>query len=237
MAHAGSRTETAEKGPYPGYDDVTGVVLAGGRGRRLGRDKTTLRLPDMAQDFLDRTAGLLARVLSDVRVSCRADMPEGPAGAGPYPLLPDRHPGGGALRAVCSSLFHTGRPCLVLACDLPFMREDLLLALLEARRRPGSVVQTVWRRIPDGVLEPLVAVYEPQALPVLEQAIQRGEYSLIRAMPPDMRRCLDYGEEQRIAFLNVNCPEDWETARAIAEKAGAGKGPPVPDSGPDRERP
>jgi molybdopterin-guanine dinucleotide biosynthesis protein A len=199
----------------PEHDDVTGVVLAGGEGKRLGRDKTSLRLPGMDRDFLGGAAGLLARVLEDVRVSCRADQL--PARAGGLPVLPDLHPGKGALCAVHSALIHTGRPCLILACDMPFMREDLLLALLDARRlRPPDAVQTLWRRASDGAVEPLAAVYEPHALPLLEQAIRRGEYRLRRAIPPELRHCLDYDGDQAEAFFNVNFPQDLETARTMA---------------------
>ncbi|MDR1125296.1 MAG: molybdenum cofactor guanylyltransferase [Deltaproteobacteria bacterium] len=209
----------AKTGGLPEYGDVTGVVLAGGMGRRLGRDKTALRLPDREQDFLVRTAGILASVLSDVRVSCRDDLPERLARAGSYPILPDHYPGGGALRAVYSALRHTGRPCLILACDMPFMREDLLVALLEARRRrPATIVQTLWRS-PDGTLEPLAAVYEPQALSLLEQAIQRNEYRLARSIPPELRHYLDYSAKQAAAFHNVNFPRDFETAQVIASGA------------------
>jgi molybdopterin-guanine dinucleotide biosynthesis protein A len=221
MDHAGHEMCRIKTGVRPDYGEVTGVVLAGGMGRRLGRDKTRLRLPDRDQDFLARTAGVLAAVLSDVRVSCRADLPERLTRAGAYPILPDHYPGGGALCAVYSALRHTGRPCLILACDLPFMREDVLVALLEARQqRPAASVQTVWRKISDGALEPLASVYEPQALPLLAQAIQRGEYSLVRALPPALRHCLDYGAEQAIAFHNVNFPRDFEAAQAIASGIG-----------------
>jgi molybdopterin-guanine dinucleotide biosynthesis protein A len=216
MDCAGDDARCAKSGALPEYGEVTGVVLAGGMGRRMGRDKTALRLPDREQDFLAGTLGLLASVLSDVRVSCRADLPERLTRAGSYPVLPDHYPGGGALRAVYSALRHTGRPCLILACDMPFMRAELLVALLEARqRRPAASVQTVWRS-PDGALEPLAAVYEPQALPLLEQAIQRDEYRLALAVPSELRHCLDYGANQATAFHNVNFPLDFKTAQVIA---------------------
>ena len=52
--------------------DVAGVVLAGGLGRRMGRDKTGLRLREGEADFISRAAALLARVVVDVRVGCCA---------------------------------------------------------------------------------------------------------------------------------------------------------------------
>ena len=112
--------------------DVAGVVLAGGLGRRMGRDKTGLRLREGEADFVSRAAALLARVVVDVRVGCRADQAERAARAG-RPLTPDLTPGGGVLCAVQSCLRHLERPCLVIPCDMPFLTEGVLLALLAAR--------------------------------------------------------------------------------------------------------
>ena len=138
--------------------DVAGVVLAGGLGRRMGRDKTGLRLREGEADFISRAAALLARVVVDVRVGCRADQAERAARAG-RPLTPDLTPGGGVLCAVQSCLRHLERPCLVIPCDMPFLTEGVLLALLAARDEglaagcPPGV--TLFRRAETGRLEPM----------------------------------------------------------------------------------
>ncbi|PWM70523.1 MAG: molybdenum cofactor guanylyltransferase [Desulfovibrionaceae bacterium] len=196
--------------------DVAGVVLAGGLGRRMGRDKTGLRLREGEADFISRAAALLARVVVDVRVGCRADQAERAARAG-RPLTPDLTPGGGVLCAVQSCLRHLERPCLVIPCDMPFLTEGVLLALLAARDEglaagcPPGV--TLFRRAETGRLEPMVAVYEPAGLPFLDAASARGDYGLFRALPPERRIYLDYDEKDDWMFYNVNTPADLEAAR------------------------
>lgn len=196
--------------------DVSGVVLAGGLGRRMGRDKTALRLRGDEADFLSRAADLLSRVVVDVRVSCRAHQAERAARVG-RPPLPDAGRPGGVLGAVRSCLRCLERPCLIIPCDMPFLAEGTLLALLAARdagltagREPGV---TLYRRAESGRLEPTVAVYEPAALPYLDEAAARGEYSLFRALPPERRVCVDYGECEAGIFANINSPADLEAAR------------------------
>lgn len=199
--------------------DVTGVVLAGGLGRRMGRDKTGLRLRAGEDDFISRAVALLARVVVDVRVSCRADQVARAARAG-RPLVPDLAPGGGVLCAVLSCLRLLHSPCLVIPCDMPFLTEEALLALLTARDEglaagcaPGVAL---YRRAESGRLEPMVAVYEPAGLPFLDAAAARGDYALFRALPRERRICLDYRESARRIFYNINTPADLEAARHIA---------------------
>lgn len=207
------------------------MVLAGGLGRRMGRDKTALRLPGDADDFLARAVHLLEQVTDDVRVSCRDDMPERLARAGGRPVLPDLLPGAGALPAVFSVLRQVRRPCLIIPCDMPFLTAGALRALLERRaalRAGGNFpLVTAWRRAADGFTETLTAVYEPESLPWFEDAMARQDYGLFRVVPPERRAFLDYGPELAEQFRNVNTPADWANAlrRRDAAAADTGKKP------------
>lgn len=201
--------------PRPGRG-VLGVALAGGRARRMGRDKTSLRLRAGEENFLERATGLLARVTDEVRVSCRADQAEGLARAGYIPL-PDRAPGGKALHVVHSVLITVQRPCLIIPCDMPLLAENTLLALLECRERALAAGRrpavTLYRREGTGYLQTLVAVYEPACLPFFERALAAGDYGLYGAVPPERRECLDYGGNEERLFYNVNTPEELEFVR------------------------
>jgi len=98
-----------------------GVVLAGGRSSRMGRDKATLRLP--GGTLLDHMLGLLRAVgLEDCVVS------------GSYPgyrCLPDLLPQLGpvaALHALATAL--PDQRLLIVAIDTPLLPSDALQALL-----------------------------------------------------------------------------------------------------------
>lgn len=226
--------QLVERAGETAAEPLVGVVLAGGWSRRFGRDKTGLRIQGVngakgEQSLLLRAACVLERLLGDparVFVSCRPV--EGDAdGQGlrirrevaerGYGIVEDRFPGDGTLRAVYSALEQTRRACLVIPCDLPCMDKATLgelLAFREDKRRGGrNSLCTCFFDTVYGATQPLVAVYEAEALDLFRKAVAAGKYKLAAVVPPDLTDCLRYGEEKAFFFQNVNYPEDWERIR------------------------
>jgi molybdopterin-guanine dinucleotide biosynthesis protein A len=187
--------------------DIVAVVLAGGRGRRLGEPKMLADLdgrPLLRHALVNaRAAGLDAVVVAkpgtalpplDVPV---LREPESPA----HPLL-------GIVTALRE--LPDARGIVVLGGDLPFVPPALIRKLADA---PGPLVPSA-----DGRLEPLVARYDPGQLPALRDAlaadapihsalagVARLEGDALVALDPD-----------GWARFNVNTPEDLEQARRHA---------------------
>jgi len=190
-----------------------GVVLAGGKSSRFGRDKA--RLSFCGQPLLRRVAERLGRVTGEVLVSGRD-----PADCGlGVPWLPDALPGFGPASGVLTVLAAVGRPCLVVSCDLPFLDEATLVRLLTAwRHRPRHVLMTTFRIVETGYVESLVAVYEPGGVPLLRESLARGEPRLSGIFSEDVRLHIDYSREDRPvarAFFNINSPPDLMRARSM----------------------
>jgi|CXWL01.1.fsa_nt_gi molybdopterin-guanine dinucleotide biosynthesis protein A len=141
--------------------ETVGVVLAGGASRRMGQDKTGLRL--RGQSLVERAAATLGAAVSEVVVADRGrqllagypSMDDAPGSPGDAPT---RGPAAGILGA---ALARRGRPLLVLACDLPRVTTRLLDLLLARATATGA--DLVLPRSAHG-LEPLVAWYGPAAL-------------------------------------------------------------------------
>ncbi len=224
--------------------DLAGVVLAGGRSRRFGRDKTALCVPrpaertgEKGQSLVLRAAGVLERLLGDpgrVFVSCRPFGGEEDeqgrrireeAREHGYGIVEDLLPEGGTLRAVYSALEGTRRACLVMPCDLPCMDEATLGELLAFRRErrlePEPCLCSCFFFFFYGATQPLVAVYELEALRVFRRAVEEERYKLATVVPPELMACLRYGAEKEFFFQNVNFPEDWEHVRSELARSGA----------------
>lgn len=182
-----------------------GVVLAGGRSSRMGRDKATLRVG--GRTLARRAADLLAAVCREVVLADRG------RGLVPgVPSVPDGSGAGPAAGLLGAARQAPGRPLLALACDLPGVPAGLLAELADLARRTGADLALA--RSPRGP-EPLAAVYGPRALAALEERVAAGELDLVGLLERrDLMVAILEGEalerfgDPAEVFRNVNTPED-----------------------------
>ncbi len=178
---------------------VGGLLLTGGRSRRMGRDKATL---EVGGEFL---AVRLGRLLAEV---ARPALEVGPGWSGLVTARPD--PGEGPLAAIASgwlSLRERGTESgvIVIATDLPWLTRDLL-EWLAARQESSSVVPMVGGRI-----QPLCARWSPADLDSAVALVDSGERAVSSALGRDTAY-LDETEWGRavssLSFADVDSPED-----------------------------
>lgn len=127
--------------------------------------------------------------------------------------LADDQPGAGAAAAILTALQHCQEPCLVCACDMPFVHAGLGRWLLENAQ--GSAVHVpYWQNQP----QPLHAGWFPSAIPLLQASLQAGEHAVWRVLQRmESAGLLLRAHEEAIrafdaeglCFINLNTPEDW----------------------------
>lgn len=195
-------------GPAP-----VGVVLAGGRGRRLGGDKAIVELEGRA--LLHYPIEALHEVCDDVVVVAKRDtlLPT-LSGIADLWIEPDtpRHPLVGVAHALGLAV---GRPVLVVAVDLPLVDAATLRAIIDAAPAPEDA-ETVAAPRAYGRLQPLCALYTPGAL---QAGLNRFEESArtIEVVESLGVRVVDGLDET--AFFNVNAPEDLLRASVLVRGA------------------
>ncbi len=206
---------------------VSGVILAGGKSRRMGGSPKAL-LPFGGRPLIEHIAETLQSSLSDCLVV--TNTPDLYARLG-LPMVGDVFPEGGSLGGIYSGLRAApGDAALCVACDMPFLSAPLV-AYLAGRAAEADVV------IPDaaGELQPLHAVYGKACLPAMERRLRAGqlkvvgffdEVSVVRVPAATVERFAD----PSVAFMNLNTPEDLALARALWDRrpAGAGRAPSRP---------
>lgn len=207
MGHVGKDTKGSA---------VTGIILAGGRSRRLGRDKAVE--PFDGQPLIRR---VIERVppLTDEIVVVVADTARGQA----LPLDVDHrvavdiYPDGGSLGGIFSGLSAASNDWgLVVACDMPFLNRQLLEHMLGLRADCDAVVPQ-----PGAFPEPTHALYSRACLPHIEARLQANDLKISGFFEEVRVRYLDEEEVRRfdpelLSFFNVNSPEDLAQAHALA---------------------
>lgn len=182
----------------PSSPPVLGVVLAGGRSLRFGSDKATAVWD--GRTMVARTAESLRACCADVVVvsSVHSDLSE-------VRCVPDTRPDEGPLAGIEAGLLVAGHEgfagAFVLACDMPTVPADALLALMEYfdGERPVSAA----RGARPG-FEPLCAIYPTAFRGEATRLLDAGERAAWRLFDGARGQVVDVG-----TIHNVNTPEDW----------------------------
>lgn len=195
---------------------ISGIVLAGGISRRMGRDKRFL--PINGTTLLDWVVSRLRPLVVELIV---VTQDPGPLADLDARVVTDQFPGMGVLAGVHAGLAAARHPwALVVAGDMPLLSRDLLRAMI-AHVEPTSdgmadcdIMIPRWR----GMLEPLHALYRARTCAVAAEAALRRRDHRIVAFYSDVRVCeMDEDTVRRwdaggASFFNVNTPEDWTIA-------------------------
>jgi len=184
---------------------IAGVILAGGRSRRMGSPKVLLPLPD-GTFLIARVASLLREVTSLVIVAGGGAELAALAGDG-VQHQPDLCPGEGPLAAL-EGVFASRRASryLVVAADQPRLTASLLNRLVNSGS-DSNEVPVCFGRV--GILEPLPVMLPASFLPHLRSKIVAGVRSLrvfLQELNP-MPLPLHSEEAHRLASLNA--PRDY----------------------------
>ena len=180
---------------------VYALVLAGGKSRRMGRDKAQLVHEGKPQ--LARTAELLAPLVDEVWVSVRKDQPADPL-RDAYPQIVDRDDNAGPVAGILAALdTHPGVDWLVVAVDLPNLDTATLRYLLDHASDPRF---TAYRSVRDNLPEPLCALYRPAAAAEIRRYVTDGIVCPRKILIQSDAELLE--QPSPGALENINTPED-----------------------------
>ena len=192
-----------------------GLVLTGGRSRRMQRDKASLEYAGKSQ--LARAMELLTPLVARCFVSVRADQLYDPHRAA-YDTIADIKPNLGPIGGIHAALHaYPDHAWLILACDLPFLDRATLQHLIG--RRADTRIATAYRSSFDALPEPLCAIFEPRSLAVIEESLTRGQQCPRALLSGADVELLDLPNPR--ALDNVNTGEEYVAAKATIGTAAA----------------
>lgn len=187
------------------HSTLNGLVLAGGKSTRMGEDKSTVQWHGKEQRY--HVANMLAAFCKEVFISCRKDQANSIDKK--YCVIEDEVEDKGPLGAILSA-FHQINNCgwLVVACDLPLLDEKTIQYLVQ--KRDKNCIATTFASPGDGLPEPLVTIWEPASIPLLETALSEGRHSPQKILMKAKIKILEPPDST--VLMNVNTPGEKELA-------------------------
>jgi molybdopterin-guanine dinucleotide biosynthesis protein A len=187
--------------------NVSAVILAGGRSRRMGRNKALL--PYRGKPLIAHVFETLEPLFEDIFLVTNAPVLFDFL---PCPKIPDRVPGKGPISGVDAALRHSRTTyVLVVGCDTPFLIPSLL-KLLAGKTQDADLVIPYGPHGP----EPLCAVYGKGCLPFIEESLRKDDFSLMALISRLRSREISREEVASVdpdfrSFRNINTSGEYET--------------------------
>lgn len=188
---------------------VAGIVLAGGRSRRMGGiNKALLEIDGIP--IIRRIVSTLERVFRHIIIITNSPQEYRFLDV---PLFRDIRTGYGSLGGLYTGLSNCPVPHgFFVACDMPFLNEHIMRMMVESMDNFDVVIPRI-----RGLLEPLHAIYGRSCIPHLEDLMDRNDLKILNLFPHVSVKEIpetpiaQIDPELRFA-INVNTPEDLARA-------------------------
>jgi len=200
--------------------DISCVILGGGRSLRLGRDKAQERVN--GKSLLERVVSTLIAFKSDIIIviskeQTLSEFEDHPELRVATDIYPGKGPLGGIYTALrMSNSFYN----LVVACDMPFLNQDLLHYMISLAEDSDLVVPRL-----GSMVEPLHAVYSQNCLAPLEHMLKHGKlmvtelFSLVKVRYVEAEE-INRFDPHHLSFFNINTRANLEKARELMRDGG-----------------
>jgi len=197
---------------------MSSIVLAGGKGLRLGRYKALVELD--GESLVQRVVSKLSFLNSDIIIVI-AEGQQSPQVAGYQKLriVTDAYPGKGPLVGIYSGLLSSDTSYnLVVACDMPFLNQHLLGYMLQISAGFDVTIPRLGKMV-----EPLHAVYSKKCLDVIERLLGEDSFkidqllSLVRVRYVEAEEIESFDPEH-LSFFNINTKENLKMAERLMSR-------------------
>ena len=199
-------------------DKITGVVLAGGRGRRMGGVDKGLQLLD-GKPLVHWVVERLAPQVDELLIN--ANQNGGRYAAFGQRVVPDQIPGfAGPLAGLHAALAAASHPLVAtVPCDSPFLPDDLVFRLFSALTATGAEI-AVARTFDQP--HPVFCLCKRDVLPHLNEYLASGErkferwYSTLNVVEEPFN-------DESEAFANINTRDELARCATVFDRpSGAG---------------
>ena len=201
------------------FSQTTGIILAGGRSRRMGQNKALLEIEGIS--IIERTFRSMNDLFSSVILV--TNTPDQYSFL-PCPSVPDIYPNAGSIAGLHAGLCASSTDRIfVVPCDMPFLNLSLIKDFCSKDDSSDALVP-----ISSKGIEPLHACYRSSCIDVLESALNNGEKQLLAFLRKVRTRYISVmGYQNQIdierSFCNLNHPQEYENLRPYHSEGNLSK--------------
>lgn len=184
--------------------NITGIILSGGKSRRMGTDKGFLSFNGklFTQASIDALKPLVSEIII---VSNNADYD-----VFGLKRIEDIIENSGPLAGIYSGLNHSKTEYIIaLSCDIPLISSGILKKLIEVIDEVSEVIQIE----SNGKSMPLIALYKKSCKDVFYKLLQKGERRLQFAVNQCRVKNITLDTESAILTMNINTPEELKVIK------------------------
>lgn len=189
-------------------NNITGIILAGGKNSRMGANKAFLKIDDIF--LIDKILFVYRKIFSEIMIVTNDTLPY--TASPDATIVTDIYKGKGSLGGIYTGLFFARHDyAFVAACDMPSLNESFIRYMIGQTGKHDIVVP----EIPEG-FQALHAIYSRRCLPAIRKMILSDKLK-IAGLFKDTSTLRITGKEihpfenNSTMFLNINTPEDFKS--------------------------
>ena len=188
--------------------DITGIVLAGGKSSRMGSDKGLIKIDN--KTFVENVIAAMEPLVNDIIiVSNNTEYDQFG-----FQRVEDDIKDSGPLAGLYSGLKYSNSEFnLVLSCDIPIIKTEILEKLIEVDYKNYEVTQIESHN----KTMPLIAIYQKQCMHKCLELLQQDERRLRVAVNQLKTKTIVIDSEYDPFVKNVNNKEDLKTINHAIE--------------------
>ena len=185
-------------------NDINAYILAGGQSRRFNTDKSLVQIngKTLTQIINER----LSPIFNNTYIVGKENNFLN------YNFIKDVKPVQCPLNGIVTALEHSKNDWIfVIACDLPLVSESIVNGLYNNINPTAQIISPTI----DDNLQPLCAFYHKSVLKDFNNAVEKGEYSLMKLLDQFDVTKITIPSEDEEQFLNINYQDDLKKAEGM----------------------
>jgi molybdopterin-guanine dinucleotide biosynthesis protein A len=181
---------------------LTGVILAGGKSSRMKVNKCLISLN--GKRLIDILVSKIRDIFEEIYIV--TNFPDLYFYTG-IPLLGDIYPFKGPMAGIHVALTNAKYDIFAFACDMPFVKEEVIYELFERHRTQKSIITVP---LYQSKIYPLPGIYSKKLLYELEYLLKQDKLSMIKLLHDNYSQLIDVAnfDKEGLSFININTEED-----------------------------